>query len=137
MHTQQTAPPAPPRPLHPQCLCVEPVSWLSRNVTAREGQMPLRPGGRPWGSDSLRGRTSVGIVVGINAQTMGQSVRNDYMRGNDNTRAHLQYSLRRTASWMMALVVMSKAEARPPVAWIQSIICFLRLYIYRGVPLSS
>ena len=27
---------------------IAPVSWFSRKVTAREGHMPMRPGGRPW-----------------------------------------------------------------------------------------
>ena len=30
--------------------CVEPVSWFSRKVTAREGHQPMRPGGLPAAS---------------------------------------------------------------------------------------
>ena len=30
--------------------CVEPVSWLSRNVTDLEGHHPITPGGFPLGS---------------------------------------------------------------------------------------
>jgi hypothetical protein len=34
--------------------CVEPVSWFSRKVTAREGHHPMTPGGLPVGSISLQ-----------------------------------------------------------------------------------
>jgi len=35
-----------------QCFWVEPVSWLSMNVTARDGHHPISPGGLPaqWGT---------------------------------------------------------------------------------------
>jgi hypothetical protein len=32
--------------------CVEPVSWFSKKVTAREGHQPITPGGLPCGSIS-------------------------------------------------------------------------------------
>jgi hypothetical protein len=31
-----------------QCACVEPVSWLSMKVTARDGHNPITPGARPF-----------------------------------------------------------------------------------------
>ena len=36
----------------PYAQCHPPVSWFSMKVTAREGHMPIMPGGRPWLSTS-------------------------------------------------------------------------------------
>jgi hypothetical protein len=36
------------------CTWVDPVSWFSKKVTAREGHHPITPVGFPWGSISLQ-----------------------------------------------------------------------------------
>jgi len=45
-------PPEPREEKRKNLTCVEPVSWFSRKVTAREGHQPMTPGGLPWGSIS-------------------------------------------------------------------------------------